>query len=126
MAAARAPVAWASLVEPSSPDRPDDLVLRQPVFFPRRSWRSSEEQHGRPSYALFPHYRPLYALLWCGSQKQVALQTNDFDVDGGHLMVVMMANLFLKRQRQQQQQLQQMGMSRLRPSINSFSRPTLE
>jgi len=38
------------VVERSSPDRPDDVVLRQPELLPR------------------PHYRPLYALSSCGSK----------------------------------------------------------
>src|SRR5437773_308339 len=55
-------------------------------------------RYRRPFNALLPHYRPLYALLWCGSQNQLGLGTNDFHVSFGHLMVEMTARLFLKRQ----------------------------
>ena len=71
-------------------------------------------RYGRLFYALLPHYRPLYALSWCGSEKQVASRTNDFDVTFGQLMVVMTARLFLKRQTHRGQR---------RPSLKTSRHP---
>src|SRR5436309_1496713 len=77
---------------------------RRFVWFGSGQPMPESREHVRAAILCFTS--ALSATLWLialGFQKQLALGTNDFDVTCGHLMVVMTAKLFLKRQQQQQQ-----------------------